>query len=310
VLQRETYQDQMKVVDEKRSEVRRKLISTRESEVRESSFEELDRLMERLGITIEPLWVGLYEQDIDLDAVIEQLRPHLEPAEVDIAAAAFQEAVDRAPGSGVPGALTDEEFHGIFMSSLTVLLSAQNPLPIASASKVIGLFPDKTRVVSEYLRKVASSYPREVLEAATDALKSGYLTGLQKAWLLAVLRGVAASSADVDLTPTRQIAGAIAEGEDESWLPRVEAVRLLADVGELGHELFNRIWNRAPAALRADLVAAVAIVARDPDVSWAVAFRDSLNPDPLMQVVLQGVDNATKMKEPVPDTAEGKDDAS
>lgn len=48
-------------------------------------------------------------------------------------------------------------------------------------------------------------------------------------------------------------------------------------------------------ALRADLVAAVAVVvALDPNASWAIAFRDSLNPDALMQVVLQGIDNNAK----------------
>ena len=34
--------------------------------------------------------------------------------------------------------------------------------------------------------------------------------------------------------------------------------------------------------------------ALDPNAAWAIAFRDSLNPDPLMQVVLPGIDNAKK----------------
>ena len=37
-----------------------------------------------------------------------------------------------------------------------------------------------------------------------------------------------------------------------------------------------------------------AVVALDPDAAWAIAFRDSLNSDALMQVVLQGIDNAKK----------------
>ena len=35
-------------------------------------------------------------------------------------------------------------------------------------------------------------------------------------------------------------------------------------------------------------------MALDPDAAWAIAFRDSLNSDALMQVVLQGIDNAKK----------------
>ena len=37
-----------------------------------------------------------------------------------------------------------------------------------------------------------------------------------------------------------------------------------------------------------------AVVALDPDAAWAIAFRDSLDSDALMQVVLQGIDNAKK----------------
>jgi hypothetical protein len=183
------------------------------------------------------------------------------------------------------------------MSSLTALLTDKNPLPVASAPKVIGLFPDKTRVLSEYLRAVASSYPSEVSKAATEVLTSGYLTGLRKVWLLIVLREVVASGGADDQTVTSNIARDIAESEDESWLARVEAVRLLAHLGGLDRDLLIRVWNRAPAALRTDLVAAVAVVALHPNAAWAIAFRDSLNPDALMQVVLHGVDGTKKATE-------------
>ena len=38
--------------------------------------------------------------------------------------------------------------------------------------------------------------------------------------------------------------------------------------------------------------------ALDPDAAWAIAFRDSLNSDALMQVALQGIDNAKKTSKP------------
>lgn len=290
VLQRETYEQHLTAVETRRSEVRRKLLAERESRVAEGTLEGLDELVERVGDSIELRWLGFYEGELDLDDLATQLRPHLEPREVDIAAAAFEEALDNAPGSGSADALTDEQFHGVFMSSLTALLTDKNPLPIASAPKVIGLFPDKTRVVSEYLRAVASSYPEQVSGAATEVLTSGYLTGLQKAWLLIVLRHVVASAGTYDDSVVSTIASDIAECEGESWLARVEAVRLLAHLGGLSRDLLARVWSRVPGALRADLVAAVAVVALDPDSMWAIAFRDSLNPDALMQVVLQGFD--------------------
>lgn len=293
VLQRETYQQQLTAVDTRRSAVRRRLLAERESRVADGTLEGLDDLVAKVGDKIELRWVGLYEPEVDLDDLAAQLRPHLEPGEVDIAAAAFQEALENLPGSHAAGALNDEEFHGVFMSSLTALLTDKNPLPIESAPRVIRLFPDKTRILSDYLRAVASTYPSEVSTAVTTALTSGYLTGLQKALLLSVLREVVIAGGPTPpeiSTVAREISG----NEDETWLSRVEAVRVLAHLGELDRDLLTRIWNRAPAALRADLVAAVAIVAVDPDAAWAIAFRDSLNPDALMQVVLQGVDNAKR----------------
>ena len=41
-----------------------------------------------------------------------------------------------------------------------------------------------------------------------------------------------------------------------------------------------------------------AVVARDPDAARAIAFRDSVNADALMQVVLRGIDNAKKTSKP------------
>ncbi|GJO33949.1 hypothetical protein NJB1507_46240 [Mycobacterium marinum] len=292
VLHRETYQQRLTAVEHRRAEVRRRLVDERESRVANGTLEGLDELVERVGEAIELRWLGFYEPEIDLDHLAAQLRPHLEPGEVEVAATAFEEAVENAPGSQTDGALTDEEFHGVFMSSLTTLLTDKNPLPITSAPKVIGLFPDKTRILSEYLRAVASSYPNEVSNVVTEVLTSGYLTGLQKTWLLIALREVVASGGVANLTFASEIANSIAEDEGESWLARVEAVRLLAHLDCLDRDLLTRVWDRAPAPLRADLVAAVAIVARDPNAAWAIAFRDSLNPDALMQVVLHGVDNA------------------
>jgi hypothetical protein len=235
---------------------------------------------------------GLYDPEIDLDDLATQLRPHLEPGEVDIAVAVLQEAMDNLPGSKTEGELTVDEFHAVFVSSLPPLLTEKHPLPVNLAPTVIKLFPEKTRILTDYLRAVASSFPAEVESAAVNVLTSGYLTGLQKALVLMVLRDVVALGGDEKHPVALQIAHDVSENEDESWLPRVEAIRVLAQIGDLGRDLFVRVWNRAPAALHADLAVAVATAARDPDATWAIAFRDSLNPDALMQVVLQGFDGA------------------
>jgi hypothetical protein len=292
VLQRETYERQMTAVDDRRSTIAQAILRDRESALSETPQNELIDLAERAGIEEQTKWDLFYHGSIGIEDVADKLRPHLLPSQVEVAAAMFEDAVLKAPGSGHKEALSDEEFHAVLTSSLTILLADRNPMPIVLSARLIGQFPDKTAHICGYLRGVAASYPAQVSIFAVEALTTGYLTGLAKAWLLTVLREVASSSAPApaaEIEAGLQAATEIASSEDESWLARAEAARLLAQVGRLTHELLSRIWNRAPAAIHADLVAAVAVAARDDNAVWAQAFRDSLNSDPVMQVVLQGL---------------------
>jgi hypothetical protein len=288
VLLRKTYEDQMEAVEQRRKETQRKILIERESRLADAEYDDVSELIEKAGIDEETQFELFYHRTISLQDLADELRPHLEPSQVEVAVATFEEALARAPGESVPEPLSDEEFHGIVASSLTVLLADKHQLPISAAPGLVRRFPDKTELVCAYLRGVTSSYPAEVAAAATESLTSGYLLGWQQAWLFTVLRSVAASAPDTEIDAGVHAAVEVASDEEASWLARAEAARLLAQVGKLRHELVIKLWNRGPVAIQADLTAAVAVMA-DGETAWAEAFRDSLNSDALMQVVLSGV---------------------
>ncbi len=288
VLLRGTYETQLRAVERRREKIGDKLRSDLQDRVADGSLQNLDEVIERVGATIEPRMTGPYDPEIDLDDLAEQLGPHLRPAEIEIAREAFREAVEKAPGTPGVDTLTKEEFHGLLKSSLPTLLADKSAEPIAAAPMVVERFPDKTRVIADYLRGVAVQYPQQVTDAALKILSGGYVTGLQKALMCTVLRQVATAPGGITTTTALDAVREIVEGEAESWLARAEGIEVLAEAGSLTRELLMRVWNRAPEAVRANLVAAVATAATR-SAPWAVAFRDSLNADPLMQVIIHSV---------------------
>lgn len=293
VLHRKTYADQMDAVEQKRKETQRKILVERESRLADAEYDDVSELLEKAEIDEETQFELFYHRTISLQDLADELRPHLEPSQVEVAVATFTEAMARAPGGSAPDTLSDEVFHGIVASSFTVLLADKHRLPISESAGLVRRFPDKTELVCTYLRGVSSSYPEEVAAAATDLLTSGYLLGWQQAWLFTVLRSVAASAPDTEINAGVRAAVDVASDEESSWLARAEAARLLAQVGKLSHELVIKLWNRGPVAIQTDLTAAVAVMAEGKgETAWAEAFRDSLNSDALMQVVLSGVAEA------------------
>lgn len=289
VLRRETYERQLGAVDEERTRVAQALTQKRARGLLHAPAEEIERLVQEAGVDEETQWGLFYHGNISLEDIVEQLRPRLEPDQVDIAVATYDEAIRRAPDAEAPDALAAEMFHGILTTSFTRLIAARHPRPLKDATALVSRFPDETELVATYLRAVAATQSTEVARETTAALTGGYLTGWQQAWLLQVLREVVATAPDVGISRAVEAASSIAVDENASWLARAEAARLLAQAGQLTHELLVRLWSGCPAAVRADLAAAVGIAARPSAAApppWAEAFLDSLAAEPMLQVVL------------------------
>lgn len=292
VLHRETYARQMRAVDAERAQLRTSLAVAREKQLLEADVESdaVVTLVERAGIDRETQWDLFYHGSISLEDIVEQLRPHLEPDDVTLAAAMFGDALRRAPDTDASDALSPEMFHGMLSSALTTLIAARDATPLESAASLALRFPSETELVATYLRALAASHPSDVAAEAIAALSSGYTTGWQQAWLLGVVRAVVAVAGATELTAAIEIARTIATDEESSWLARAEGARLLADAGVLDQDLLARLWARAPGGVRPDLVLAVSAVASaagdETGPVWAAAFRDSLRDDPMLQVVL------------------------
>lgn len=292
ILHRSTYDEQLTSVDSTRQQIQGRILRERKAALQDASDEEIENLVEAANLDVRVLWDVFYHRNMTLEELADQLAEHLKPDQVAVAVGAFEEAISRAPGSGAD-ALSNEDFHGLVSTSIITLLAKKLPNAIPFAAKLIANFPDKTELVSKYLSGVAAAFPQRVEAAAVEGLTSGYLTGWQKAWLMVVLRRVASATVVTNFGRALAVVEAEASGEEASWLGRAEAVRLLAEIGRLDHQLLIRVWNRAPVAIRADLASAAAVVARKEGEAWAEAFCDSLKADPLMDVVLHRIDNET-----------------
>ena len=287
VLHRATYTGQIDAVDQERVRVQQALTDKREAGLLEASDEDIEELVDQAGLDEETKWELLYHHSISIEDIVEELRPHLQPSQVEVARATYDEATRRAPDSRVDGALSPEMFHGILTTSFTRLIAARDPHALEDAASLIFRFPDETELVATYLRALAASHSAEVGREVTRALTDGYLTAWQRAWLFIVVRDVIEAAPGADLSAAVDAARAIATSEGESWLARSEAARVLAHAGLLEHELVTRMWAAAPTVIRADLAAAVATLsATTAPPAWVEPFLDSLGADAMLQVVL------------------------
>jgi hypothetical protein len=302
VLHRDTYNAQLGAVETTRKGVHGRILKERKEALSDAADDDIERLVEEADLGVETLWALFYHRTMSLEELAEQLSTHLQPDQVTVAVGSFAEAMSRIPGSG-PGSLGEDEFHGLISSSMTILLAKKLPDAIEYAPTLVSQFPDKTELVATYLSGLAASYPQLVEAAVVEVLNSGYLTGWQQAWLMTVLRRVAESTKVTHFGSAVDVAVELAQDEDASWLARAEAVRLLAQIHRLDHRLLLRVWNRAPAAIRADLTAAAAVVAGADGEVWAEAFCDSMKSDPIADVVLHRVSNAQQQAATTADTA-------
>ncbi len=291
VLKRATYERQSGLIDLERQRVRDELTLTREKELLAGAWadDDIESLVERAGIDTQTQWDLFYHGSLDLEDIADQLRPHLNPTDVELAKAMYRNALERAPDKGGMGALGSEEFHGMLSHSLTTLIASRDSMPLTDVAGLIARYPSETELLATYLRAVASTEPAAVCGQVLAAI-DGYATGWQQAWLLGALREVLEQAPGPYADACVERVLAIARDEESPWLARGEAARCLGAARRLDQELLSRLWGAAPTALRSDLAAAVSVVtgsSRTDRPAWAEAFLDSLQDDPMLAVVVQ-----------------------
>ena len=225
-------------------------------------------------------WDLFYHATVDLEDAIEEIRPTLQPDEIEIAKELFLDAVQRQPGT--KNALSREVFHQQLVWSLIRLSAGRSDAGVGAIAGLLKSFPEETTVVCSYLNALASepSAARAVacqLEIALGA----HNTEWETARMVAVLKRVPHVASRAVLTKLK----AALDSPHDQWLASVEVAKLMANRGELERDTLLRMWDTCPDPLRADLVEAAARMAESEP--WAEAFVASTKADPVHGVVIR-----------------------
>lgn len=282
IMARETYETVLANSAKASDEAREALIQSRVAEVK-ADRHKLERAFEETKTT-HLGWNLFYHGTISLSEAIEELAPHLEPNDMDVAIRVLRDALTRRPGTS--DALSREEFHIRVTSSLVRLAAGKSPLAIELLGDLLRQFPEKTEVVASYLAAQGEAASTAVVATLIDALREDrFRTDWEVVWLLHVLCKFAPSLLPEQTETVRRIA----LDEQQGMYCRVEALKVLAKLGELNHALVLRLWNTAAPFFRTDLVRA-AHHARGHE-KWCEAFLAGVVEDAVNKVVLRHLDH-------------------
>ena len=277
VLHASTYKRTVLSIEKSISDVRRKVLSKKIATLEDNDEALSDAIdladMEQLG------WNFFYHGNVSLQEVIDQLRPSLEPSDIEISEDLFADTWNRRPGT--TNALTRDAFHKRIVASLVRLAAARSPKALKVAGDILTSYPEKSEVVCSYLFALARTKPVQVAAQASKVLKSGrFHTEWEVAWATRVLTSVA------DQLPTWVVSrlGALITSPFNSWLAATEVAKLLSAQGELNREDFMRLWNACPVAFRADLIVAANSLSTTEE--WATIFLSAVKDDRIHEVVL------------------------
>lgn len=234
--------------------------------------------MEQLG------WDFFYHGTISIQDVIEELRPTLEPSEVEVAEKLFADTWKRRPGR--PNELGSAEFHQRLIASLVRLAAGRSDKGLLKCGAILTMYPEKSEVVCSYLQALAEKAPKQVAAQAAKALDADrFCTEWEAAWILRVLAAVAHEIP----SGLHERISRLMDSPFDVWLSAVEAARVLGVRRELQHEVLVRFWNSCPPVFRADLV--VAVRSMSSDIGWAQTFLSAVKDDRIHEVVLKGLED-------------------
>ena len=276
VLRLDTYNEQVSRHSTVLKSTRSRIVNNRIKQLRddESALQSAidDSGMEQLG------WDLFYHGTVDIEDVIEELRPTIQPSEVEIAETLFRDAYSKRPGT--IEALPREVFHQQLTYSLVRLAAGRSTGGVRLSANIVRSFPDKVETVCSYLNALSS-----VPDAAADVVQQMEMALFTQesesdlAWIVRVLDRFRASIS----SKTRAFLHRTIQSPHGRWLAAAEAAKLIAGVGELEHGVLLRMWDTCPAVLRSDLVEAGARMAKT--AQWAKAFVSGVQSDPVNRVV-------------------------
>jgi hypothetical protein len=276
ILSRSGYADEFASWDKTRKETVEALVQARISTL-EGDSDALLEAMKSAELDDQVGWDLFYHGTISFGDVIEQIREHLIPTDLEVAARVFAETIDRSPDKA--DGLPKEQFHQRLVFSLTRLAAGKIPIAIAYASTLMAKFAEKTELVCGYLSAVIGTNSSAVVAQLADLLKSDvYATGWQRAWWIRTLLPGMAAADETLLEVLKGIVGSDAH----DWFERVEALKALGAGGQLDESMARHAWKAAPDVYRPDVLAAIS---RASGQEWASRFLSVAHLDPVHKVI-------------------------
>jgi Reverse transcriptase (RNA-dependent DNA polymerase) len=243
-----------------------------------SDSQQLQEAMNDAGLNEQWGWDLFYHGEVSLEEVIEQLRPHLTPSDIEVAEQIFLRAFERAPGR--INALSKEHFHLLISRSLIRLAASRSVVAIPHAASLLARFPEKTEIVSQYLQAVIKLQPQDVINEVENIIHSDlFTTPWQQAWLYRVLALASGRLQPKSIAALRDVSNT----DGTHWLARVEAMKVLGRARKLDQQVLTRSWRLAPRPYRCDLLEAAAYL--ESTEECARRFLAAARLDPVEKVV-------------------------
>lgn len=283
VLTFSTYAANQADTERTRDEFGKRLLAARREAIKNSEEPEvLEELMKEAGLDEDMQWGFWYHGFIEIDVVLDALKDHIAPSVLEVQREMFRDAMQHRPGT--PAGLSQELWHARLVYCLRRFAGAKSEAALPHAGELLVRNPEETQSVASYLLSLVDTQPEAVARSVDHALENThFLLGWQRGWLYRVLSRV---SAHVQ-PPILDEAERVMQSQDEDWLARIEAARLLAAAGRFNGAYSNSLLSNAPEAYHSDVIAIAAGL--EATETWPKAFLDGVRQDPLGAVVVDGV---------------------
>ncbi|HEY2701449.1 MAG TPA: RNA-directed DNA polymerase [Pseudonocardiaceae bacterium] len=290
ILRHHTYEQQLGSLEVERERIQELLTDLKMDGLLEADLDEVEDLMEKAGIDEDTQFQIFYHQTMTMEEIADELRPHVEVDQLEIARAIFEDVMTKAPNVDTERRLSREVFHGVLSNSLTTLAAGRDAFAAGRTAQLIADFPDETALVCSYLRALKGEVGEVVAKEVETALCGSFVLGWQSAWLLSVLQEVIQKS-EAELPETLwSLVVQISLDESSDWIARSAAIFTLGLAGLLEQDAFRRLWARLPAPFRPEVAAALSLQAKKlVESTWEEIFLDTLKSDPVIRAVTQSV---------------------
>ena len=279
VLKRNTYEKWLVAYEKEWEKAKKRFVEESVARFREDN-EALEDALARFELE-ELGWALFYHGIIGVEEVIDKLRAKITVEDGEIAARLFASIMEKRPTerNGNASRMDREVFHWQLKNVLYVLAAAESDVALNTVGELIRQYPDKTKVLCHYVKRLRGS--EGAIVAEIEVALCDYTQEWSFAWMLRVLSRIPGymSGGLVSLLTD------IVDNPRGQWLTAAEAAKCLAAKGELQRQSLLLLWKTCPQVFRVDLV--VAAVRMEHFAEWAKAFVESAQGDRIHEVVIQ-----------------------